>query len=233
MIAFVFIHFFSIYLKLEKIGLRRFISFSAGVGVAYVFVHLWPQVAHTQEIAEQEIHWLEGHTMHYALYLVALSGLVTVYILDRLIARAYEKEELTTPNVTESALFWSHMGFFSLYNMMIGYLLTYQNQINTSLLIFFIAFALHFITNDWGLRHHHESVYDKYGRYILSISILIGYIIGQGTDFPEYFIGSVEAFVAGAMTLNVVKHELPSEREGNLEGFLTGVISASLLFILL
>lgn len=233
MIAFVFIHFFSIYLKLEKIGLRRFISFSAGVGVAYVFVHLWPQVAHTQEIAEREISWLEGHAMHYALYLVALSGLVTVYILDRLIARAYEKEELTTPNVTESALFWAHMGFFSLYNMMIGYLLTYQNQINTSLLIFFIAFALHFITNDWGLRHHHESVYDKYGRYILSISILIGYIIGQWTDFPEYFIGSVEAFVAGAMTLNVVKHELPSEREGNLEGFLTGVISASFLFVLL
>ncbi|WP_143079457.1 hypothetical protein [Alkalibacterium subtropicum] len=233
MTAFVIIHFFSIHLKFEKIGLRRFISFSAGVGIAYVFIHLWPAVAHTQAIAEEHIQWLEGHVMHYALYMVALSGLVLVYVLDRLISKAYEDEEIRKPNVTESALFWSHIAFFSLYNMMIGYLLTYRNVLNTSLLIFFVAFALHFITNDWGLRHHHEEAYDHYGRQILSISILIGYLIGHWSDFPEYFIGSVEAFVTGAMTLNVVKHELPSEREGNLEGFITGVLSASFLFILL
>lgn len=231
--AFVIIHFFSIHLQFEKIGLRRFISFSAGVGIAYVFIHLWPSVAHTQSLAEQDIQWLEGHILHYALYIVALSGLVLVYTLDRLIARAYENEEIQTPNITESALFWSHMAFFSFYNMMIGYLLTYRDERDVSLLIFFVAFALHFVTNDWGLRHHHEKAYDHYGRYILSVSILIGYLIGTGSEFPEYIIGSVEAFVTGAMTLNVVKHELPSEREGNLEGFLVGVLSASFLFILL
>lgn len=233
MISFVLIHFFSIHLSLRKIGLRRFVSFSAGVGIAYVFIHLWPQVAHTQAMAEEEIQWLEGHVMHYALYLVALSGLVLVYTLDRLISRAHENEELKKPNATESALFWSHMGFFALYNMMIGYLLTHYEELNTTLIVFFVAFALHFVTNDWGLRHHHEDVYDRYGRHILSISILIGYLIGLWTDFPEYFIGSVEAFVTGAMTLNVVKHELPSEREGNLEGFLAGVLSAGFLFVLL
>lgn len=233
MISFVMIHFFSMHLSLKRIGLRRFVSFSAGVGIAYVFVHLWPQVAHSQAVAEQEIPWLHGHVMHYALYLIALSGLVFVYALDRLITRAYEDDERTTPNVTDSALFWSHMGFFSLYNMMIGYLLTHYEELNTTLLVFFIAFALHFITNDWGLRHHHEEAYDRYGRHILSLSILIGYLIGQWTDFPEYLIGSVEAFVTGAMTLNAVKHELPSEREGNLEGFLTGVFCATFLFVLL
>ncbi|WP_423188730.1 hypothetical protein ACO1PF_09055 [Alkalibacterium sp. f15] len=233
MLAFVLIHFFSIHLKFQKIGLRRFISFSAGVGISYVFVHLWPQVAHSQEIAEQEIYWLEGHVMHYALYIVALSGLVLVYTLDRLIARAYEVEEITKPNVIESTLFWAHIGFFSLYNMMIGYLLTHLEDMDTSLLVFFIAFSLHFITNDWGLRLHHEEAYDHYGRHFLSLSIFAGFLIGQWTDFPEYFIGSVEAFVTGAMTLNVVKHELPSEREGNLEGFLAGVVSAGFLFVLL
>lgn len=233
MTVFVLIHFFSMHLKFEKIGLRRFISFSAGVGVSYVFIHLWPAVAHSQSVAEEEIQWLEGHVMHYALYVVALSGLVLVYTLDRLITRAYEDEELKKPNVTESALFWSHMAFFSLYNMMIGYLLTHRNEFSTTLLVFFIAFALHFVTNDWGLRHHHESAYDQYGRHLLSLSILIGFIVGQVTDFPEFFIGSVEAFVTGAMTLNVVKHELPSERDGNLEGFLAGVLGASFLFVLL
>ncbi|WP_410263270.1 hypothetical protein [Alkalibacterium sp.] len=220
-------------MKFKRIGLRRFISFAAGVEIAYVFVNLWPQVAQTQEIAEQEIHWLEGHAMQYAIYIVALSGLVFIYTFDRLIARAYEVEDLQAPNVIESALFWADIGFFSNYNMMMGYLLTYTENVDTSLLIFFLAFSLHFITNDWSLRFHHEEAYDHYGRYFLSFSIFIGFVIGQWTDFPEYFIGSVEAFVTGAMTLNVVKHELPSEREGDLEGFLVGVVSASLLFALI
>lgn len=230
-IAFVMIHFFSIYISLPETSLRRFVSFTAGVGIAYVFIHLWPQVAHTQALAEQEIHWLEGHILHYALYIVALFGLTVFYTMDRLIARAYETEDITNPNLIDSYIFWAHMAFFSLYNAMIGYLLTHMEDTSISILLFFIAFALHFITNDWGLRHHHESVYDQYGRYILSFSIIFGFVLGVFTDFPDYFIGSVEAFVAGAMTLNVVKHELPSEREGNLEGFLLGILLAGLLFV--
>lgn len=229
-VSFVLIHFLSIYISLPKSLLRRFISFSAGVGIAYVFIHLWPQVAHTQELAEQEIHWLEGHLLHYALYIIALLGLTVFYAMDRLIARAYETKEQTNPNLIESRLFWAHIAFFSLYNAMIGYLLTDRREPDATLVVFFIAFALHFVTNDWGLRHHHESVYDQYGRYILSLAIIVGFGIGLFSDFPEYIFGSVEAFVAGAMTLNVIKHELPSEREGNLEGFLTGVISAGFLF---
>ena len=230
-IGFVLIHFFSIYISLPEPLLRKFVSFSAGVGIAYVFIHLWPQVAHTQALAEQELHWLEGHLLHYALYIIALLGLAVFYTMDRLIARAYEIEDKTDPNLIESHLFWAHIGFFALYNAMIGYLLNHLDEPDTSLLIFSIAFALHFVTNDWGLRHHHEIVYDKYGRYILSLAILAGFAAGAISDFPEYFIGSVEAFVAGAMTLNVIKHELPSEREGNLEGFLLGIISAGLLFV--
>ncbi|MCC5889966.1 MAG: hypothetical protein JJU01_05300 [Alkalibacterium sp.] len=229
--AFVIIHFFSVYLRMPKSILRKFISFTAGVGVSYVFVHLWPQVAHAQSLAEESIPWLESHFLHYAFYIMALVGLAVFYSMDRLIARAYENEDKTDPNLVESKLFWSHMSFFALYNAMIGYLLFDREDSGSTLLIFFIAFSLHFITNDWGLRHHHEVVYDKYGRYILSLSILAGYALGVFSDFPEYAIGSVEAFVTGAMTLNVIKHELPSEREGNLEGFLIGLVSSGLLFI--
>lgn len=230
-IGFVLIHFFSIYITLPDALLRKFVSFSAGVGIAYVFIHLWPQVAHAQVLAEQEIHWLEDHLLHYALYIIALLGLTIFYAMDRLISRAYEIEGMTDPNSIESRLFWAHIGFFAFYNAMIGYLLTYREQQDATLFLFFIAFALHFITNDWGLRHHHEAVYDKYGRHILSLSIIVGFVIGAFSDFPEYFIGSVESFVAGAMTLNVIKHELPSERDGNLEGFLLGIVSSGLLFI--
>lgn len=232
-LSFVFIHFLSVYLRLPKAILRKFISFTAGVGISYVFVHLWPQVAHAQSEAEEAIVWLEGHFLHYAFYLMALFGLAIFYSMDRLIARAYEDKDKTDPNLVESKLFWSHIALFALYNAMIGYLLSHRDDSGSTLIIFFIAFSLHFVTNDWGLRHHHEAVYDKYGRYVLSLSIFAGFLLGVLADFPEYAIGSVEALITGAMTLNVIKHELPSEREGNLEGFLIGLASSGLLFIFL
>lgn len=231
--AFVIIHFFSKYISLPEHLVRRFVSFSAGVGVAYIFVHLWPQVAVTQSEAMETFDWLNEHVLQYALYLIALSGLIISYTLDRLIARAHAKDEKENPDKLDSALFKSQMGFFAVYNAMIGYLVVQYANTNTNIYIFFIAFALHFFTNDWGLRHHHEGIYDKYGRWLLSGSIIVGYVIALVTDFPDYFIGSVESFITGAMTLNIIKHELPSERNGNLEGFLIGVISAAVLFTLL
>ncbi|EXJ23204.1 hypothetical protein ADIAL_1351 [Alkalibacterium sp. AK22] len=210
-----------------------FLSFSAGVGIAYVFIHLWPQVAEHQAEAEESISWLSGHVLHYSLYITSLFGLALFYTLDRLISRAYESEETTDPNLIESRLFWAHISFFALYNAMIGYLLNHLESLDRTVLIFTVAFGLHFITNDWGLRHHHEKVYDSYGRHVLSLSILLGYLLGALTDLPPYFIGSLEAFIAGGMTLNVIKHELPSERDGNLEGFLSGILSAGILFVLI
>lgn len=232
-IAFVLIHFFSKYLFLPKAFLRSFISFSAGVGISYVFVHLWPGVAHSQLVVEARIPGFDSHFLQYALYIVALSGLVIFYALDSLIARAYIRDDIQDPNVLESSIFKADIGFFALYNAMIGYLLTDMKIQGTSLIVFFIAFGLHFITNDWGLRRHHENAYDKYGRWVLSFSILAGYGLGLVTNFPEFLVGSIEAFVTGAMTLNVIKHELPSVEDGNLEGFLAGVISAGLLFLFL
>lgn len=232
-IGFALIHFLSIYLNLPNKLLRLFISFSAGVGIAYVFIYLWPQVADHQSEAEETISWLSGHVLHYSLYITALFGLALFYTMDRLISRAYGSEKTTDPNLIESRLFWAHVSFFALYNAMIGYLLNHLEDLDRSVLIFAVAFGLHFITNDWGLRHHHEKVYDTYGRHILSLSILFGYFFGAWTDLPPYFIGSLEAFIAGGMTLNVIKHELPSEREGNLEGFLAGTLTASILFLLI
>lgn len=232
-IVFIFIHLFSIYISLPKLLLRRFISFSAGVGIAYVFIHMWPQVAYYQRLAEENIPWLIGSSLQHLLYLIALSGIVIIYAMDRLIARAYADEEITNPNVLTSALFKVNIVFFALYNAMIGYLLAYESEVERSIVIYFIAFSLHFITNDWTLRREHQSAYDRYGRWILSFSILGGYLLGSFANLPTFFIGGIEAFVAGAMTLNVIKHELPSERDGNLKGFLTGVISAGFLFMFL
>lgn len=233
-LGFVLIHFFSKYLSFRIVPLRQFVSFTAGVGISYVFIHLLPQLEHAQTLLNIEMNWTTANWLHYIVYLNALFGVVIFYALDRMIIKAWEVEEKTNPNIIESNLFWAHIGFFALYNAMIGYLLTTQSESNSaSLFLFFFAFGLHFMTNDWGLRNHHEKVYDTFGRAILSGSILFGFALGAVFDFQEYVVGLVEAFVTGAMILNVIKHELPSEREGSLKGFLIGVIGSSILFLLL
>lgn len=194
-----------------------------------------PQLAHAQHILVQEIGWLPGGFVDYTIYLIALLGFVLFYGIDRLIYRAWERDELQNPNAFDSIVFWGDMILFGLYNSMIGYLVTTVNNLPDSwdLLIYFIAFSLHFVTNDWSLHHHHRRAYDAYGRVILSVSILLGYLFGEFYQLPGYAVGLVEAFVTGALVLNAIKYELPTEHEGNFEGFLTRIVSASTLFFFL
>lgn len=43
MMGFVFIHLFSKRLSFKRFSLRTFLSFSGGVGLTYVFLHLLPK----------------------------------------------------------------------------------------------------------------------------------------------------------------------------------------------
>jgi hypothetical protein len=232
MLGFVFIHLLSKSLSFKRIPLRTFLSFSGGVGIAYVFLHLLPTLPESQEILTEALKWTPDFLpISNASYMVSLLGICIFYTMDRVIIKAWETREIKNPDVIESEIFWVHIGFFSLYNGMIGYLLAlepYDDPIYAPL--FFIAFGLHIVTNDWSLRHHHENVYDKIGRWILVFSIITGWLIGAFFEISEVTIAIVESFVTGAMVLNVIKVELPPEREGSLHGFLSGILSASILF---
>lgn len=232
LIGFVSIHLFSMKLSFNRFSLRTFLSFSGGVGLAYVFLHLLPTLSESQEILSESLHWTPSYLpMNYSIYFIALLGICIFYTMDRVIIIAWETHEITNPDVVESEIFWVHMAFFSLYNGMIGYLLAlepYDDPVYAPL--FFVVFALHIVTNDWSLRHHHENIYDKVGRWLLAGSLVLGWIIGVTFSLREVAIAVVESFVTGAMLLNVIKDELPPEREGSLHGFLSGIFLASLLF---
>jgi zinc transporter ZupT len=90
--------------------------------------------------------------------------------------------------------------------------------------------ALHFVVNDNGLREHHREVYDRIGRWILAAAIIVGWVIGQGTEIHEAAIAVLFAFLAGGVILNVLKEELPDERQSKFWAFALGAaIYAALL----
>ena len=132
-------------------------------------------------------------------------------------------------------VFWVHIGSFALYNAIIGYLLLQgEYQSKWGMLLYFIAMGIHFVTNDKGLRATHKEDYDRYGRWVLAVSITIGWIIAAFTEVNILVISVLSAFIAGGVILNVMKEELPEERESSFPDFFfrnTGVCNITVISV--
>src|SRR5690606_2420220 len=147
------VHFLVDRLKFSNIPRDKWLSAAGGVSVAYVFVHILPELGEWQEtFAESFSSDLLSFLKHH-LYLIALLGLVFFYGLERtaIISRQSEREteeKEFSPNIK---IFWIHIFSFAVYNFLIGYLLVHRedNTLN-SLIIFAIAMAFHFLVNDFG-----------------------------------------------------------------------------------
>ncbi len=202
----------------------RWLSAASGVSVAYVFVHILPDLAeHQTALAEvAPLGFVEHHV-----YLVALVGLAAFYGLERLIKRD-DEDGKRNPGV-----FWLHIGSFTVYNTLIGYLLVHRESPGLEpLFYFFIALTLHFLVNDIGLRHDHKALYDHWGRWILSAAVLLGWLVGVLTEIDEAALAVLFAFLAGGVILNVLKEELPEERQSRFSAFLLGTAGYTVLLLL-
>lgn len=215
---------------LDKIPRSRWLSMASGVSVAYVFVHLLPDLGERQQLFSDinVIAFLEHHV-----YLLALAGLSIFYGLERMVtfSRQTNQEEEGFER-TDLGIFWIHIASFSIYNALIGYLLIHREENGIkSLLLFFVAMALHFVVNDYGLRQDHKKIYHDLGRWILAGAIILGWVIGAGTKISEAMISALFAFLAGSVIFNVLKEELPEERQSRFWAFALGAGVYSILLL--
>jgi len=198
------------------------LSTAGGVSVAYVFVHLLPEVSEVQEALEDALGGALGFLENHS-FLVALVGLVVFYGLERA-AKASRKQRGGEAHATAAGVFWLHIGSFALYNLLIGYLLVRRPEGGLlALALFFVAMALHFVVNDYGLREHHKAAYTRTGRWVLAGAVLLGWTVALFGEVSEAAIGVLLAFLAGGVVLNVLKEELPAERESRFWPFALGV----------
>lgn len=216
----------------EEIPRSRWLSLASGVSVAYVFIHLLPELSQRQEAIAQTgvLSFLEHHV-----YLMALVGLVLFYGLERAVKESRKRNEKSgEEDIADPSVFWLHIVSFALYNGLIGYLLLHREETGIqSLFLFFIAMALHFVVNDYGLRQDHQHVYHNIGRWILAAAIIAGWVIGYGTEISEAAIAVLFAFLAGGIILNILKEELPEERKSRFWAFALGAGAYSVLLLAL
>ncbi len=231
-LAFALIHIFIGRLTfLGGVPRSRWLSLAGGVAVSYIFLHILPELSAHQQTFAQEL-GLSDRAAESWVYLVALAGLATFYGLERAAKTSRRKfRERSGKDRIEAEILWLHIGSFALYNILIGYLLLHREETGLwPLIIYFVAMALHFMTNDFGLRQDQKEQYDRSGRWVIAGAVLLGWGIGLVTTLPPIVIGFLFAFLAGGVVLNVLKEELPEERESRFLPFmLGGAIYAALL----
>lgn len=213
-------------LLLDVIPRSRWLSLSGGVAVAYVFVHVLPEVQESGATIAKSGHALARFEEH--VYLVVLVGFVAFYGLERFVQGSKSAGESGTD--APRGVFWIHIGSFAAYNGLIGYLLLHREQTGiAALTTYFAAMALHFVVNDYGLRDHHGRAYHRYGRWILSAAVFVGLAVGYVTAVSELWLALLFSFLAGGIILNVIKEELPTERQSRFWAFVLGVFVYSLV----
>ncbi len=234
-VVLVLVHLFSGKLRfLDGTPRSIWLSIAGGVSVAYVFVHLLPELGEAQETVVEAVGdgliFLESHV-----YLIALLGLAVFYGLERAANSSRERmRKAGEGDVTSTGVFWLHVSSFALYNAIIGYLLLHREAPGLEGLLFFsVAMALHFVVNDHGLREHHKGAYHRVGRWVLAAAIVAGWMLGLFTEISEVVLAVLIAFLAGGVVLNVLKEELPEERESRFWVFALGAtLYAALLLAL-
>ncbi len=213
---------------LDGIPRSVWLSLAGGASVAYVFVHILPELAQGQEAMRQAspsgMLWLEHHV-----YLIAMLGLAAFYGLERAAQTFRGNRSRQAAGVS---IFWIHVLAFGLYNTLIGYLLLHREQGGLASLAFYtLAFALHFIVNDHSLREQHQERYDRVGRWTLSVAIAAGWLIGLVVDASEATLAAAFALLAGGTILNVLKEELPEERRSRFWAFAAGMLLYTALLL--
>lgn len=216
---------------LDVVPRSRWLSFAGGVSVAYVFVHLLPQVAGAQE-ALVEAGLADVVLDHGHVWLLALAGLVAFYGLERAAVRSRAEGDEAGADRTGPGVFWLHMGSYGLYNVLIGYLLGEgEGGAGRGVVLFWAAMALHFVVNDYGLRTHHKARYGRVGRWLLAVAVVAGAAVGVASRVHPALVAGLVSVLAGGVVLNVLKEELPEERESRFWPFALGAAGYAALLM--
>jgi zinc transporter ZupT len=222
-VALVVVHLFSGKLRfLEGTPRSVWLSIAGGVSVAYVFVHLLPELNEGQEVIAEAVGgslaFVESHV-----YLVALLGLAVFYGVERAAtsSRRHQRESGKGDSTSAGVA-------------LIGYLLLHRIATGLEALVLFsVAMALHFVVNDYGLRGHHKRLYTGIGRWLLAGAVLVGWAVALLTEIPEVALAVLIAFLAGGIVLNVLKEELPEERESRFWAFALGAAAYAAILLTL
>jgi hypothetical protein len=203
---------------------RRIVSFSTGMAVAYVFVHLLPELAAaTSELVEIS----EERGLPFAdlmVYSAALLGFMLFYGLENMVSwsrltHAEGGQEHARKRIRLRVL----TGSYALYVFVVCYVMAHEMRAGGGqLALYALAMGLHFLGFAYALRRDSDTAYRQRGRHVLAAAALLGWAVALLLPVPEAFAYTLLGFVAGVLIMDTVTSELAGEAEGRFSAFLAG-----------
>lgn len=214
----------------QQLPQKYWLSFADGISISYVFLGLLPKIVEGTTNIPDSIGPLAAIIKDNP-FLPLLIGLVSFYGLERLVEKpAHIDTDVISNNTTSGLRVWSHLASYALYKAIIGYLIAKMGD-PLLIVIFVFSMAVHFLVVDYRMMEIHKDVYQKIGRWLLTITILIGWLVGITTIIAPIVVTLLLAFVAGGIVLVVLEEEFSREHPSSFIAFLTAVITYMLVQI--
>jgi hypothetical protein len=203
---------------------RKLLSFSAGISVAYVFVHLLPEVETARAVLVRATADWSLPLPAYLVSLFALAGFMLFYGVDRLVAWARPAGDQAADHGEGGGLDYRlHVGIFAIYAGMVTYLrINALEEGETPVLLFALAMGTHFLTVDHALSREYGASYQRVGRFVLAGAAIAGWAFGVVAELPTPLMILPMALLSGAIIAISLIEELPRENEGRFWAFLAG-----------
>lgn len=203
------------------------LSFGGGMAAAYVFVRVMPELHEVRTAFADSVSVplrFEGMSIYY----LSLAGFLVFYGLDHMRARLRAAGDAGRSGRS----FEIHVGGFAAYVWIMSYILVH-NLVDgrTSTVLYATAMGFHFLALDNALREEHGAAYDRVGRFLLAGACLAGWGTGQLVELPRAALAVLVAVTSGAVIMNSLIMELPTDRDGRFVPFMLGGALYGLLLV--
>jgi hypothetical protein len=234
-------------------GFRSFVSFAAGVSLAYVFIDLLPELGGLgDELLEEEAFALPFP--EYLPYMVALFGFILFYGLERLVRWHRPEEPPPAPgreghtarvNEGDHEEAWKEEEERTDYRIKLAGMAAYTGLIlllmtggiregsEEGLAVYVVAMLFHFTAMRHGLRYEFPDAYMRQGRWVMAGAAVAGAILGLFYELPLSLEVLLLGLLGGMLIMNTTVMELPSEKEGRFGVFALGGILYTVLLLLI
>jgi hypothetical protein len=188
------------------------LSFSAGISITYIFLHLLPEF-----VAAQLSRWI---------FLSILFGFVIFHIVEKYLYQHSPEDKLLKELAVEDSI----TSF--IYHFIIGVVLvSFVNQGIKQGILFFIPVLFYTSVSTLPV----DMTKSKIIKAVLSISTLLGILFAKFIypDIDSTLYYSLLGFIIGTLLFTVTRHSIPKLREGKPFFFVIGVIIYTMLIYLL
>lgn len=205
----------------HKLPQKIWLSFADGISISYVFLGLLPKIVDGVS-AFPETLGPTADILKQSPFLPLLIGLVAFYGLERLVEKPAGAVETHSQAEPTGLRVWIHLASYAFYKAIIGYLIVQMNN-PASIVIFAILMAVHFLVVDYRMMEIHKDVYQRVGRWALTVAILVGWTIGATTVLSPVLVTLLLSFLAGGIVLVVLEEEFSRDHPSSFPAFVTAV----------